>query len=101
MRNNYIIGEYITEMLVWADQDWVYGLQFVMNTGRCSLHYGGASGIPTIATDQGGALVGFCSRVRKHDRWGDLLSRVQASDNAITIASVAENLNRGFGAMIL
>jgi hypothetical protein len=77
--NLVVAGEYITEMRVWADQHWVYGLQFATNTGRCSPHYGRHLGGLTIARDQGGALVGFSSRVRKHGQWGDLLGWVQAS----------------------
>ncbi|KDN36065.1 hypothetical protein RSAG8_11087, partial [Rhizoctonia solani AG-8 WAC10335] len=57
-------GEHITEMLVWKG-DWVYGLQFVTNFGRCSLHFGGNWGIPTMARSRGGVLVGAASLIKK------------------------------------
>ncbi|KAB5589644.1 Jacalin-like lectin domain containing protein [Ceratobasidium theobromae] len=70
-------GEYVTEMTAWADQYWVYSLQFVTNTGRRSPRYGGHSGMAVTTSGQGGALVGFSSKVRRHGQWGDLLGQVQ------------------------
>ncbi|KAF8750855.1 hypothetical protein RHS01_09113 [Rhizoctonia solani] len=36
-------GEYITEMIIWhSQQQYIGGLQFITNLGRCSPHLGGA-----------------------------------------------------------
>ncbi|CAE6532005.1 unnamed protein product [Rhizoctonia solani] len=56
-------GEYITEVLIWKG-DWIYGLQFVTNFGRCSFHFGGGWGTPTVARNKGGVLVGAASLIK-------------------------------------
>ncbi|CAE6459947.1 unnamed protein product, partial [Rhizoctonia solani] len=58
-------GEHITEVLIWKG-DWIYGLQFITNFGRCSLPFGGGWGVPTVARSKGGVLVGAASLIKQH-----------------------------------
>ncbi|CAE7157637.1 unnamed protein product [Rhizoctonia solani] len=69
-------GEYITEMLIWQG-DWVYGLQFVTNFGRCSPTIGGSWNKPTIAKNKGGVLVGIVSLIKPHQELGCLFRDIQ------------------------
>jgi hypothetical protein len=75
------LGEHITDMIIWIHEDSISGLQFVTNSGRCSPHFGGHDGAPTVARSKGGILVGFISLVHNHPQWGHLLSRVQVSED--------------------
>ncbi|CAE6447924.1 unnamed protein product [Rhizoctonia solani] len=68
-------GEYITEMLIWSG-DWVYGLQFVTNFGRCTPNMGGCWNKPTVARCKGGILVGAVSLIKPHES-GRLLREIQ------------------------
>ncbi|KEP46057.1 jacalin-like lectin domain protein [Rhizoctonia solani 123E] len=68
-------AEYITEMLIWGG-DWVYGLQFVTNLGRCSPHYGGSGHTPSMARSKGGVLVGVISLIKQHE-YGRLFHKIQ------------------------
>lgn len=68
-------GEYITEMFIWSD-NWVYGLQFVTNFGRCSPNMGGCWNKPIVARCKGGVLVGAVSLIKPHD-FGHLLRDIQ------------------------
>ncbi|GAB1525728.1 hypothetical protein RhiTH_008893 [Rhizoctonia solani] len=74
-------GEYITEMIIWRNQ-WQYigGLQFITNLGRCSPHFGGGKlqVTPTVAKSKGGVLVGVISLLKQHDL-DYLFSKIQAS----------------------
>ncbi|CUA68618.1 hypothetical protein RSOLAG22IIIB_07994 [Rhizoctonia solani] len=60
-----IDGEYITEIFIWK-HDWIDGLQFITNFGRCSPHFGGLWGVPTVARSKGGVLVGIISLIQQH-----------------------------------
>ncbi|KAB5592846.1 hypothetical protein CTheo_3706 [Ceratobasidium theobromae] len=68
-------GEHITEMLIWIETEWVMGLQFITNLGRCSPCYGSGKGRPTVAKSRGGILTGFSSLIQKHPQWNDMYSR--------------------------
>ncbi|CAE6482257.1 unnamed protein product [Rhizoctonia solani] len=57
-------GEYITEMLTCNDGNWLRGIQFVTDMGRCSVIYGQFEGILTIARSKGGFLAGLIIRTR-------------------------------------
>ncbi|CAE6416079.1 unnamed protein product [Rhizoctonia solani] len=72
-------GEFITEMLIWGD-DWIRGLQFVTNFGRCSPHFGGGGTVehtPTIARSKGGILVGALTMIKQFGRQGFILHKIQ------------------------
>ncbi|KDN33540.1 hypothetical protein RSAG8_13372, partial [Rhizoctonia solani AG-8 WAC10335] len=71
------IGEHITEMLTWTDGNWLFGLQFVTNTGRCSPQYGAHRDIPGVARAKGGVLVGFLSHTSQHPSYKEMFSGVQ------------------------
>ncbi|KDN36069.1 hypothetical protein RSAG8_11091, partial [Rhizoctonia solani AG-8 WAC10335] len=58
-------GEYITEIFVWK-HDWIDGVQFVTNFGRCSPHFGGLWGTPTVWRNKGGVLAGIISLIKQH-----------------------------------
>ncbi|KAL5631984.1 hypothetical protein ACGC1H_000119 [Rhizoctonia solani] len=68
-------AEYITEMLIWGG-DWVYGLQFFTNLGRCSPHFGGSGHTPSMARSKGGVLVGVISLIKQHE-YGRLFHKIQ------------------------
>ncbi|KAG8753705.1 hypothetical protein FRC11_007176, partial [Ceratobasidium sp. 423] len=57
-------GEHITEIFIWRG-DWIHGIQFVTNFGRCSLQFGGGWGTPTVARSKGGVLVGAASLIKE------------------------------------
>ncbi|KDN36056.1 hypothetical protein RSAG8_11078, partial [Rhizoctonia solani AG-8 WAC10335] len=68
-RHEFVLsnGEYITEMLIW-ESDWVHGLQFMTNFGRCSPDMGGSWNKPTVARSiKGGVLVGIVSVIKPHE----------------------------------
>ncbi|KDN40040.1 hypothetical protein RSAG8_08361, partial [Rhizoctonia solani AG-8 WAC10335] len=71
------IGEHITEMLTWTDGNWLRGIQFITNMGRCSVAYGWFQGIPVISRSQGGGLVGFSTSSKKHSEWKYILTGVR------------------------
>ncbi|CAE6532012.1 unnamed protein product [Rhizoctonia solani] len=68
IRHEFVLtdGEDITEMLIWRG-DWVYGVQFVTNFGRCSPNMGGSWNRPTAARSRGGVLVGVTSVIKQHE----------------------------------
>ncbi|CUA68620.1 hypothetical protein RSOLAG22IIIB_07996 [Rhizoctonia solani] len=70
-------GEYVTELLIWKSS-WRYvnGLQLVTNSGRCSPHFGGVWGTPTVARSKGGVLVGIISLIKQHD-YGRMFRDIQ------------------------
>ncbi|CAE6475107.1 unnamed protein product [Rhizoctonia solani] len=70
-------GEHIIEMLTWIDGDWLLGLQFVTNMGRCSPQYGVHHDTPSVAKVKGGVLVGFLSRTKDHPEYREMFSSVQ------------------------
>ncbi|CAE6433845.1 unnamed protein product [Rhizoctonia solani] len=70
-------GEHIVEMLTCADGTWLCGIQFVTNTGRCSVIYGVLKGIPTISKSKGGVLVGFSASSKQHPEWDYLMTGVR------------------------
>ncbi|CAE6463352.1 unnamed protein product [Rhizoctonia solani] len=70
-------GEYIIEMLTCAGNEWLHGIQFITNTGRCSVIYGALIGTPTISKSKGGVLVGFSTRSKKHPEWDYLITGVK------------------------
>ncbi|EUC60503.1 jacalin-like lectin domain protein [Rhizoctonia solani AG-3 Rhs1AP] len=70
-------GEHIIEMLTWTDGNWLFGLQFVTNMGRCSPQYGAHRDIPSIARAKGGVLVGFLSQTNQHPSYKEMFSGVQ------------------------
>ncbi|KAH7333547.1 hypothetical protein B0J17DRAFT_721429 [Rhizoctonia solani] len=58
-------GDYIIEMLTCTDNNnWLRGIQFITNTGRCSAIYGRWEDIPAIARSRGGILAGFWMRTK-------------------------------------
>ncbi|KAH7333825.1 hypothetical protein B0J17DRAFT_115778 [Rhizoctonia solani] len=70
-------GEHITEMLIWIKEDWVFGLQFITNMGRCSDQYGIHYGTPRVARCKGGVLVGFLSHTKLHPEYKEIFHNVQ------------------------
>ncbi|CAE6450391.1 unnamed protein product [Rhizoctonia solani] len=70
-------GEYITEVVIWKS-DWRYvnGLQLVTNFGRCSPHFGGVWGTPTVVRSKGGVLAGVISLIKRHD-YGRMFRDIQ------------------------
>ncbi|CAE6335811.1 unnamed protein product [Rhizoctonia solani] len=70
-------GEHITEMLTWIEGDWVHGLQFITNMGRCSAQYGAHHGAPTISRPRGGVLVGFSSQTKLHPEYKEMFTGLQ------------------------
>ncbi|KAG8697233.1 hypothetical protein FRC11_000168, partial [Ceratobasidium sp. 423] len=71
------IGEHISEMLIWIEGDWLFGLQFITTTGRCSPQYGVHWGIPSVARPRGGVLVGFLSHTKLHPQYKEMFHGVQ------------------------
>ncbi|KDN39142.1 hypothetical protein RSAG8_09049, partial [Rhizoctonia solani AG-8 WAC10335] len=69
--------EYITEILSCFVDEWVRGIQFVTNTGRCSAIYGTLEGIPAVSRSKGGILAGFSINTKKHPKWDYLVSGVR------------------------
>ncbi|CAE6473783.1 unnamed protein product [Rhizoctonia solani] len=70
-------GEYITEMLIWKSSwGYVNGLQLITNVGRCSPHFGGVWGTPTVVRSKGGVLVGIISLIKQHD-YGRMFRDIQ------------------------
>ncbi|KAG8755477.1 hypothetical protein FRC11_005993 [Ceratobasidium sp. 423] len=72
---NSPLGEHITEMLIWGG-DWIHGLQFITNLGRCSPHFGGSGPTPTLVRSKGGVLVGALSLMKRHE-YGRLFHKIQ------------------------
>ncbi|CAE7186673.1 unnamed protein product [Rhizoctonia solani] len=70
-------GEHIIEMLIWVEGDWLFGLQFVTNLGRCSDQYGIQFGPPIVARCKGGILVGFLSHTKLHPEYKEMYHKVQ------------------------
>lgn len=70
-------GEHITEMLIWIEGIWLYGLQFITSMGRCSDQYGIHRGTPTVARCKGSVLVGFISHTKLHPDFKELFHQVQ------------------------
>ncbi|CAE6474187.1 unnamed protein product [Rhizoctonia solani] len=70
-------GEHIIEMLIWVQGDWLHGLQFITNMGRCSPQYGAHHGSPTIARTKGGVLVGFLSHTKLHPQYKEMFTGIQ------------------------
>ncbi|CAE6531844.1 unnamed protein product [Rhizoctonia solani] len=70
-------GEHITEVLSCFDGEWVRGIQFVTNTGRCSGIYGTLEGIPSVSRSKGGVLAGFSISTKKHPDWDYLVSGIR------------------------
>ncbi|CAE6405285.1 unnamed protein product [Rhizoctonia solani] len=58
-------GEHIMEILTCSDVEWLRGIQFITNTGRCSAIYGVFEGIPTISRSKGGILAGLSTSTKK------------------------------------
>ncbi|CAE6335832.1 unnamed protein product [Rhizoctonia solani] len=56
---NLANGEHIVEMLTSTDGQWIRGIQFITNNGRCSAIYGWLEGVPTISRSEGGVLAGL------------------------------------------
>ncbi|CUA69499.1 HEAT repeat-containing protein 1 homolog [Drosophila melanogaster] [Rhizoctonia solani] len=69
--------EHITEMLIWVRGEWLYGLQFITSTGRCSTQYGMHFGPPIVARCKGGVLVGFLSYTKLHPEHKELYHNVR------------------------
>ncbi|CCO37397.1 hypothetical protein BN14_11553 [Rhizoctonia solani AG-1 IB] len=69
-------GEYIIEMLTCADGEWLRGMQFITNMGRCSVIYGSLEGVPVISRSKGGILVGLTTSTKKHPEWDYLVTSV-------------------------
>ncbi|KAG8733073.1 hypothetical protein FRC11_008908, partial [Ceratobasidium sp. 423] len=69
-------GEYITEILIWRG-DWVYGIQFVTNFGRCSPNTGGYWNELTVVRSRGGVLVGVISLIKPHEKQGRVFRDIQ------------------------
>ncbi|KAJ1300767.1 hypothetical protein OPQ81_002410 [Rhizoctonia solani] len=66
--------EHIVEMLTCADGEWLRGLQFVTNKGRCSVIYGTLEGIPIISRSKGAVLAGFSIISKQHSQWDHLIT---------------------------
>ncbi|CAE7051220.1 unnamed protein product [Rhizoctonia solani] len=58
-------GEHIIEMLTCSDGEWLRGIQFITNTGRCSAIYGLLEGTPAISRSKGGVLSGFSTSTKR------------------------------------
>lgn len=95
------VEEHIIEMILWSDQERLYGIQFVTNMGRISPQYGGEHGTPTIARSRGGVLTGFSSMTRLKDNKQSLkVIRLEASNSPKRARSPFNSFNRESGAMI-
>ncbi|KAG8793427.1 hypothetical protein FRC12_002802 [Ceratobasidium sp. 428] len=70
-------GEYITDVVVWVNDDYISAIQFVTTTGRFSPIYGGYLGVPKILSSAGGVLAGFSGRMTKPRDNQDTVGRVQ------------------------
>jgi hypothetical protein len=64
-------------MLTCADDDWLRGMQFITNKGRCSAIYGVLEGTPIIVKSKGGVLAGLSVTSRKHPQWDYLVTSVR------------------------
>ncbi|CAE6495894.1 unnamed protein product [Rhizoctonia solani] len=67
-------GEHIVEMLTCDSGEWLHGIQFITNKGRCSVIYGILEGIPVISRSKGGILAGFSISSKQHPEWGYLMT---------------------------
>lgn len=77
------VGEHITEVMVWADSDWVCAIQFVTNYRRVSPHYGGEGGAPTLLRSDDGILVAISGKWRQHPIWErDMFRQIQVRSTA-------------------
>jgi hypothetical protein len=54
-----IIGEYITDLLLWKDHKGICGIQLSTSQGRTSRHFGSGGGSPQILRSSGGCLSAF------------------------------------------
>ncbi|CAE6474696.1 unnamed protein product [Rhizoctonia solani] len=70
-------GEHIIEILASGDDDWLRGVQFITNKGRCSAIYGTLEGIPTIVRSKCGILAGLSVTSKVHPTWGYLATSVR------------------------
>ncbi|ELU35932.1 Jacalin domain-containing protein [Rhizoctonia solani AG-1 IA] len=70
-------GEHIIEILASGDDDWLRGVQFITNKGRCSAIYGTLEGVPTIARSKGGILAGLSVTSKVHPTRGYLATSVR------------------------
>lgn len=59
-------GEYISELITWADSKGICALQFVTNAERMSQCYGGGGGIPNIITETGGILAALAGNFKEN-----------------------------------
>ncbi|KAH7333549.1 hypothetical protein B0J17DRAFT_675792 [Rhizoctonia solani] len=92
-----INGEYIVEMLTCSDGEWVRGIQFITNTGRCSAIYGILYGTPVISRSKGGILAGFSINTKKHPTWDYLVAGVRVSIYLFIGFKVSTHLETGKG----
>ncbi|EUC60502.1 jacalin domain protein [Rhizoctonia solani AG-3 Rhs1AP] len=70
-------GEHIVEIMTCTDDEWLRGIQFITNTGRCSTIYGWFEDIPVISRSKGGVLAGLSTSSKKHAQWDYLLTGVR------------------------
>ena len=50
--------------MMWADANWMYGLQFTTSNGRFSPHYGMVGGKPAVLSSEDGVLVAFSGIIK-------------------------------------
>ena len=74
-------------MLTSNDGEWLRGVQFITNKGRCSAIYGWLDGIPTISRSEGGVLAGLLISTKKHETHGRLVTGVNVSSMLCQINS--------------
>ncbi|CAE6399555.1 hypothetical protein ACGC1H_005969 [Rhizoctonia solani] len=70
-------GEHIVEIMTCTDDEWLRGIQFITNTGRCSTIYGWFEGIPVVSRSKGGVLAGLSTSSKKHAEWNYVLTGVR------------------------
>jgi hypothetical protein len=89
-------------MLTCADGEWLRGMQFITNMGRCSVIYGSLEGVPAISRSKGGILVGLTTSTKKHPEWDYLVTSVNVSTSFLDRMHVDTLcLHRVYGAVIL
>ncbi|KAG8777029.1 hypothetical protein FRC12_000570, partial [Ceratobasidium sp. 428] len=84
-------GEYITDVVVWVNDDYISAIQFVTTTGRFSPIYGGYLGVPKILSSAGGVLAGFSGRMTKPRDNQDTVGRVQVTGRLHTSEEQVDN----------
>jgi hypothetical protein len=72
------LGEHISDVVVWNNEESVCAVQFVTTRGRISPHYGGNGGTPAILSGEGGVLVSFSGKLRRSDG-KDFVRRLQVN----------------------